>query len=368
MRLFFKSIMNPTNKTVTEKEKDKSSRIATVIKEWSLLFIIMLACIVFCSELIGPVSKSHENEVMFTIYAAIIPFLIALAFSVKGVWDSLKQEKSLLKQEESLLKQEERIETQRARLQDITGHLEKISKQMSTRHLDPFPGHLQDIIKLLEGAQKSFHILTDCADYGSFSNPEEHWKMIRAIRVIHASNEGRSEEKKVKIEIQICGKFQLISRSSEFWEMWDAAQANRGNRKLWETLRNDPKFQGRLIEFCRRNKQICNRNHKSSFDLANCSMEDFEEIMLKKHDAVKNVLEDYGVVFPPYTEPEHSMPGIFFWMKDGKEAIFLLSHTGANAQGMAFYTRDDQIMEILKTTWKNISKKNADHPPHIEVM
>jgi hypothetical protein len=55
-------------------------------------------------------------------------------------------------------------------------------------------------------------------------------------------------------------------------------------------------------------------------------------------------------------------------MKDGKEAVFILSHTGPETQGIAFFTRDIRIIEILKKTWDNLDKANKDGIAKLETF
>jgi hypothetical protein len=58
--------------------------------------------------------------------------------------------------------------------------LRAIEGSLSTRPVGPFPHHLEEIGKLLDGASR-LTILADCADYGSFFAPDKHEMLHDAI-------------------------------------------------------------------------------------------------------------------------------------------------------------------------------------------
>lgn len=220
--------------------------------------------------------------------------------------------------------------------------VDEIITSLPTRYVDAFPNHLQDIVKLIGDTKSYFYIFADCVDYGSFSNPMEHANLINAIEQKCRNNE---KKRVVKIKIAICGKVQPISRSSEFWDKW---QASENNHKKWIALRDSKEFRKRLVLFCRLNPP----DPDKPFNPFKCERGDFERMMLDYHAKIECRLHKVvGVTIRQYNYLEH-MPGVFFWMRDGAEAIFLLSHTGARTQGMTFFTRDVKITDILDKTWK----------------
>ena len=221
--------------------------------------------------------------------------------------------------------------------------IKDIQASLPTHYIGSFPNHLKDIITLINDAKESIWILTDCVDYGSFSDPVAHEEVVQAILAVRKKNTVRKEkkEKEVKIEIRICGEAQPISRSSEFWDEWQHSDDN--DSTIWERLRDKRVFQKRIADFCE-------YNEIEGFDSKNCSRKDFKTMMMKQHEIVKIRL---GVTSEPYENLEY-LPGLFFWMKDETEAVFLLSQTGPRNQGMAFFTRDIRITVILKNTWENL--------------
>lgn len=66
------------------------------------------------------------------------------------------------------------------RLGEHVRQLRAIEASLSTRRLGRFPHYLEEIRKLLDGANKLM-ILADCADYGSFFAPDEHEMLHDAV-------------------------------------------------------------------------------------------------------------------------------------------------------------------------------------------
>ncbi|HUZ08220.1 MAG TPA: hypothetical protein VMV89_12125 [Candidatus Paceibacterota bacterium] len=92
------------------------------------------------------------------------------------------------------------------------------------------------------------------------------------------------------------------------------------------------------------------------------SHEAFGKMLMCHHAKVEKELLDAGVEIP---KPKHNAagqnnPGIFFWMQDDVDAVFLLSLVGAKTRGLAFRTRDAKLIEILKSTF---DEKSLHHSP-----
>lgn len=66
------------------------------------------------------------------------------------------------------------------RLNEHVKELRAIEESLSTQRIGRFPRYLDEIANLLEGASR-VTILADCADYGSFFAPEDHYKLHEAI-------------------------------------------------------------------------------------------------------------------------------------------------------------------------------------------
>lgn len=228
----------------------------------------------------------------------------------------------------------------REQLKEIT----LIEKSLPTRYIQSFPNHLRDIIRLIENAKVSFVILTDCVDYGSFSNSEYYERVIESIETLH-------KRVGVKVEIRVCGPPQAISRCSEFRRHWEDSE---NNPHKWEKLLHSSRFHRRFSHFMAR----FGDRIKMNIDIESCKRDQFVEMMRRWHSIEATRLEtaDYEAKVNVYKNLQY-MPGVFFWMRDGEDAIFVLSHTGSGKQGMAFQTHDERILNILKGVWKNVKSE-----------
>jgi hypothetical protein len=85
-------------------------------------------------------------------------------------------------------------------------------------------------------------------------------------------------------------------------------------------------------------------------------------MMQDKQDSVWRDLEKHNVSKYEYSDDPNSYTGLFFWLEDDVEAVFLLSHTGTKTQGLAFRTRDAKLVEIFKSTfdtkWEDCKNKH----------
>lgn len=75
----------------------------------------------------------------------------------------------------------------------------------------------------------------------------------------------------------------------------------------------------------------------------------FGKMLMCHHKKVEKRLRDAGVDIPQPFGPETN-PGLFFWLQDNLDAVFLLSHTGTTTRGLAFRTRDAKLIEVFKST------------------
>jgi hypothetical protein len=217
--------------------------------------------------------------------------------------------------------------------------IHEISHSLPTRYIGKFPDHLKEIIKLVECSQNKFCIMADCVDYGSFSDPELHRKMIRAI-------ETAKTERKVDVQILMCDDPQHLSRGSPFRPKWLAG---------WSVLYADREFRQCLNEYYELNPEF--DPYKSKINEQEASKHYFQKMLMTHHAKIYSYLRKIHIPIYdwPYEknlpEDEKVMTGLFFWMTDDTEAVFLLSHTGTTAPGLAFQTRDAKLIELFKSTF-----------------
>lgn len=202
--------------------------------------------------------------------------------------------------------------------------LDEIARSMSTHYIGLFPEHLAEIISLAARSERTLSIMADCADYGSFSNPESHEKLIRTIKDV-----ARRKNGKVTVRLLLLGQPAHISRSSAYWG------------KRFEDLLSDQEFcrcLERYLEFHKGLKRPQNDN-------------EFKEMLLGQHERVEKDLEDANVIIKRHPDPGPETSGLFFWIRDDVEAVYLYDHTAPTAQGLAFLTRDSTHLKIYTTTF-----------------
>ncbi len=59
--------------------------------------------------------------------------------------------------------------------------MQQVAESMSTRYIGVFPKDMDDIIKVVNLADQERLIMSDCADYGSYSRPETHQRFFDAV-------------------------------------------------------------------------------------------------------------------------------------------------------------------------------------------
>jgi hypothetical protein len=202
--------------------------------------------------------------------------------------------------------------------------IKDISNSLPTRYIGPFPDHLDDIIELVEKAQNKFCIMTDCVDYGSFSHPEKHNKLIQ--KIVYAIN-----LRGIDVQMVVSKNPAPISRSSPYF------------RKKFEDLCELPEF------------EACLKRYLCYYPKFRRPSEDkkFKNILKCHHRQIDLLLDVAGAII---TYGSVANTGLFIWMRDDLEAVFLLSRTGIGTQGLAFRTRDAKLIEIFKSTFDEKSK------------
>jgi len=217
--------------------------------------------------------------------------------------------------------------------------LDEISRSMSTHYIGLFPDHLNEIIDLVERTERTLSIMADCADYGSFSSPELHEKLLRVIEDVARKKDGR-----IKVRLLLVGKPAHISRSSPYW----------GQR--FDDLLKSTNFCDCLNQYLQFHEGV----KKPQND------EEFREMLLAQQIKVEKDLEDAHVKIKrcqDVSDRRSETSGLFLWIRDDVEAVYLYDHTAPSAQGVAFLTRDSTHLKIYTTafehTWNDERKEKS---------
>lgn len=215
------------------------------------------------------------------------------------------------------------------------GHAQmtEIARSVTTRYVGPFPDYLADVLDLARGARRRLWIMADCVDHGSFSDPVLFKSVRREI-------EDAAQNRDVSVQILVCGEPAPISRSSPWWGYTFEEALTKGGFK-------------ECLDF------YCKYNHKKPEELPNDDAT-YRKMLLDDYEKVEKGFRTAGADIRPAAQPgpkagahqNDKEPGLFFWLQDDKEAVFILAHTGPNSQGLAFRTRDSSLIKIIESTFQ----------------
>lgn len=218
-----------------------------------------------------------------------------------------------------------------ARWEEHLSRMELIAQSMSTRFIGLFPEHLYDIVEIVKRANKELLLLVDCSDYGSFPRPEAHQNFVRAIE--------DARRRKVEVKMLISGESVAHTCTSPF------------RRMEIEELSKTDEFK-HYFEFWSGERPIPS------------TTQELVELLQKKEQNAKEHLREIGVDIKPPSNELTDKAGLFFWIEDCVEAVFLFcdpegkTDADGNAEGMglAFRTRDSKLIEVLVGTFNRMNK------------
>lgn len=214
-----------------------------------------------------------------------------------------------------------------ARQQSV--EMELIAKSMSTRYIGLFPKDMDDIIEVVKEAENELLIMTDCVDYGSYSNPKAFRQLLDELV--------NARDRAVSVRwITYDNKLAETTLQSQFKE----AEFSDTQKSL------------RYRAFCEHWSGVEPRDPNLGFTRL-----EFLDLLRNKCDGYKKSLSDKGVKFGSLSE----RLWLFFFMQDRQEAVFLFEDIGAEERGLAFQTRDAKLVEtfagIFERSWKAVEKK-----------
>lgn len=200
-----------------------------------------------------------------------------------------------------------------------SGKMEQLARSMSTRYIGIFPKDMDDIIEVINLADQELLIMSDSADYGSYSRPETYQRLHTAVLT--------AREKGVSVRWLVYGEKPAEETLLSQFKEADFAET-----------RNSPKF---LNYF----------KYWSGKQLPESHAEFLKILREKEKDFLKDLL-DKGAEIQTLSEKVW----LFFFMQDKQDAVFLFEDIGAEEQGLAFRTRDAKLVEtfcgIFNRYWK----------------
>lgn len=196
--------------------------------------------------------------------------------------------------------------------------MERIEGLITTKRAGPFPGHLTEIIALIRRANTQIRIVADCVDYGSFSAPELYDQLLGAVR--------EAGQRGVATRVIVAGGPANLSRSNAF------------SKNTYGQLFADRQFQHALGRYLSFHKSVPPPQDADSL----------ASMLATAHSVAVGQWCDAGASVRSVAQSS----GLFFWLRDEEEAIFLMGHPGSPTCGLALQTRDSDFLAIFRDAFE----------------
>lgn len=203
-----------------------------------------------------------------------------------------------------------------------TSVLTNIKKSITTRYIDEFPYYFPQIISMLAEAKTSIVIACDLPCYASFSD-RINWIDYKHILETKA-------HKSISINMlyynESLRNFLLMEQYSEIRTNWD----------IWK---DDINNKNKVLQYL---KSMNSKATINSFRFT-----DFLELLEKENTETIKTFSNHIKM----QEIDTNMP-IFFWIIDGKQAIFAIPSNSKNFKTYGFITSDPRLIETFHTIIK----------------
>lgn len=224
------------------------------------------------------------------------------------------------------------LSKQMNKLEQQTMGLEAIQQSLSTRYLGLFPRYLGDLAELVRQADQEIRILCDYPAYGCFSDAKAFLAYRRAIE--DKSNAG------VKVYLLCYNEDKRAQFNDEQFPQggaeWSAWKSKKENHARLEPLLQD---------------------YRKSAELAISSVEELDETGFKKLmlAADRKMLDETFSKATNTTEIETFIP-IFFWLIDGREAVFSIASLSGEVSEHGFRTVSSDFIIAFKDMWERYAR------------
>jgi len=258
--------------------------------------------------------------------------------------------------------------------------LGRIANSLSTRYVGSFPEHVHKIYRAVQDAQESIVVFSDCVDYGSFSQPREHAKLLRALQCaldpsrftfpVRLWRKLLGRRRAVSVNFLIWGKPQLISTANRLNSSTSFAQAAPHAVKAF--VKGLSLYQKEFVKEYQSQfdvlKHLAENDHTDwTSPAAKQACEDVQQAL---HMWEVRLLTSKGAIVDGQFF-ESTLAGdksdlstrlanvpkaeYFFWIIDDEKAVVLFTDPGEDA--LAFFTQDFYLLKLLRHTFK---QKYAD--------
>lgn len=190
--------------------------------------------------------------------------------------------------------------------------IEQMVGSISTRFIGVFPKDIDDIIDVVQLADREILIMTDFIDYGSYSRPDKCDELLKALT--HAS------EEKVAIRCLVYGDGPANETLNT---QFRAEEFRKTSKSPSFSYYFDKKYRGRQKP----------TTHRELLDV----------LVEKQKECTKELL-DKGLQIQTLSEKVW----LYFWLEDEEDAVFVFEDIGTKDLGLAFRTRDAKLIETFK--------------------
>lgn len=215
-----------------------------------------------------------------------------------------------------------------------TNELSEIKDSLSTRFIDRFPDYLIKINDLLNEAKNSIEIVCDVPGFGHFSQPDNWFEYLEIIR--------KKKHQGLNINItfhnrEIRQKF----RKEQF------AQASGGK---WNDWKLNPEIKPKMEKFLK----------KSNIEISVDKIEFSEFINLLESSENEIINHDFKGL--SITEVKSNI-AIYFWIIDGRKAIFAIPSFSKEYPGFltyGFITSDPRLISTFHALKRKLEQWNKE--------
>jgi hypothetical protein len=200
---------------------------------------------------------------------------------------------------------------------------ENLTNTVQTRAIGHFPENMRAIVALIKATTERLVIATDVASYGQLSNPDECARYHAALVACVARD----------VSVEIIAYSGARSDAERRWQFTDYVK--KGDDGFRELVGED-----RWKHFAEKNGIV---NVKNCDDV-------FEALVFADLKFRHGISQTSTVKVFDLPNPVDTLP-VFFWLRDGEEAIFSLFTVGENQREISFRTIDQSITDILSETF-----------------
>jgi hypothetical protein len=218
---------------------------------------------------------------------------------------------------------------------------ENLSSTVQTRAIGHFPENLRAIVDLIEHTNERLVIATDVASYGQLSNPDECARYHAALVACAARY----------VSVEIIAYSGVRSDAERRWQFTDYVK--KGDEGFHDLVGEE-----RWTHFAKKNGIV---NVKNCDDVFKALV--FADLKFRYGISQTSTVKVFDLPNPVDTLP------VFFWLRDGEEAIFSLFTVGENGREISFRTVDQSITDILGETFAALkdSKKAVPTAPVLDL-